>query len=107
MTKWFKKLKKPKVLYSKSGKQKHPHIVVGEVGDSYISMNITHSPTTGKHPNRKLKENPEISYLVTNEAYIRKKNLYSSPPKKVRYQVSKRQRNEVLDAIRKAKKIKH
>lgn len=109
---WFRKLKKPKILYSKAGRILHPHIVVGEVGRDYVSMNITHSSSITRKENGKvkrannvlLKQNPEKAYLVSDTVYIRPKKEYFSP-RKGKYQITRKARDQVFKAIKGCKKI--
>lgn len=105
-----RKFRRPKVLFSKAGHGYHPHIVLGERDGKYLSVNITHQPSIKfedekYRPNKKLRNNPEVSYMVTGEYYFRDKALYRPFPNR-HFSVSKETKDEAWKVVKKAKIVR-
>lgn len=96
-------------MFSRSGHSNHPHIVLAESDGRYLSVNLTHHSSSfydGRlHPNKKLRDNPELSYMVTDEYYLRDKRKYQKPTIGISYYVSKNVKDEAWKVVHKAKKV--
>lgn len=76
---WFSK---PFVMFNRVSdpkEKKHPHGVVGRIGNDYVSLNITHAPVVKGKPTVKLGKNPEDAYVVSQDVYQLPASSYSHP----------------------------
>lgn len=101
---------KIQIILNYQEKKLHPHYIIGEEGNYYLSVGITHDKKKGKgHNNHKLSKNPQKGF---NEiSYIRKqisrgnKKAYSKN-KLTNYSMSKVDDEYIDNLISKNKRYK-
>ncbi len=76
------KIYKPKKWSFRKNKarENHPSLVIGENGNNYANLGLTHSPKRGHHKNTELSKNPntkdkKTSYIRDDLKYDKKENL--------------------------------